>query len=230
MWLRVKITIPEAGEVIEQPQSAEESVELNLPDGVNVGDLLKIPDVTTVYFIDGDKKRHVFPNEPTYFSYFSTFKGIKIVPLSILAQIPLGHNVTVRPGTWLVKIQTDPKVYVVEPFGVLHYVSTPELAVKLYGSDWTNEIIDISSAFFVDYEIGEDIKALSHPSQTVLKYSNSSDIYYIAGEKKRLVSSEVFTNNKFQSKFIQQDFDQGISYSDGIPLEKLKIEDIIDIK
>ncbi|MFA5902326.1 MAG: hypothetical protein WC836_00205 [Desulfobacula sp.] len=201
-----------------------------LPAGVMVGDLIKSKDFTTVYFIDSDNRRHTFPNEPTYFSYFSSFKGIKILPLSTLSQIEIGANVTVKPGTWLVKIQTDPKVYALEPYGVLRYVSTVDIASKLYGSNWTARIIDISPAFFVDYQVGDPLSILVHPAETVIKYQNSANIYFIDQGKKRLIPPDVFINNKFQTKSILDDFDQSISYSDGNPLVNQKIEDIIAIR
>lgn len=226
-----EITVPAQGEVSgrgEEPM--EGGAEITLPDGVYVGALVKEKETTTVYFIDADKRRHTFPNEPTFFSYFESFAGIKTLPASTLAQIAIGKNVTVRPGTWLVKIQTDPKVYALEPYGVLKYVSTVDLAKKLYGTGWTTKIIDISPAFFVDYQLGEPITMLMHPTETVIKYQNSSNIYYIDQGKKRLITSAVFTNNIFQNKFIIANFDQSISYPSGEPITNQKIEDIIAIR
>ena len=78
-----------------------------------------------------------------------------------MAQIPLGGNVTLRPGTRLVKIQSDPKVYAVSQGGLLHWVKTEELAKGLYGANWQDQVIDISDAFFINYQIGQPIEQLT---------------------------------------------------------------------
>jgi hypothetical protein len=147
-----------------------------------------------------------------------------------MALIAIGQNVTVRPGTWLVKIQTDPKVYAVETYGVLRYVSSVDIAEKLYGTNWATRIIDISPAFFVDYQAGESITTLAHPTEAVIRYQNSANLYFIDQGKKRLIPPEVFTYNKFQVKFILTNFDQSISYADGDAVANQQIEDIIAIR
>ena len=70
------------------------------------------------------RKRYVFPNEATYKSWYSDFSGVVTISADELASYPLAANVVVRPGTKLVKITTDPKVYAVEANGVLRWVQT----------------------------------------------------------------------------------------------------------
>jgi hypothetical protein len=226
-----QITIPSQGEVIGPGEDPlEDGAGIILPDGVYIGDSIKSKDSTTVYFVDTDKRRHTFPNEPTYFSYFPSFAGIKTLPLSTLAQIAIGKNVTVRPGTWLVKIQTDPKVYAVEPFGSLRYVSSVDIAINLYGTDWATRILDISPVFFVDYQVDDPLTTLAHPTEAVIRYQNSASIYFFDQGKKRLIPPDVFANNKFQAKFILANFDQAIIYPNGEAVAKQKMEEIIAIR
>jgi hypothetical protein len=74
-----------------------------------------------------------------------------------MAAIPLGGNVTYRPGVKMIKIQSDPSVYAVDTGGVLRWVKTQELAEALYGQNWAKQVEDVSDAFFFNYTIGEPI-------------------------------------------------------------------------
>lgn len=114
-----------------------------------------------VYYYAADGKRYVFPNEKTYFTWYSNFDGVVTVTDAELAAIPLGKNITYRPGTRMLKIESDPKVYAVGKNGLLRWVETEPLAESLYGSNWAGQIDDISVAFFTSYTLGPSI---DHPS------------------------------------------------------------------
>ena len=116
---------------------------------------------TTVYYYANDGKRYVFPNEKTYKSWFVDFSGVIHVTDAELAAMPLGGNVTYRPGVRLIKVQTDPKVYAVARGGVLRWVKNESLAGVLYGQYWSTAIDDLSDAFFVNYTIGDVIDKAS---------------------------------------------------------------------
>lgn len=133
--------------------------------GVQVHDLIKLqddgnPDTqfdTTVYYIGADGRRHSFPNPKVYFSWFPDFSRVRIVASRELADIPLGANLTYRPGTKLVKFMTDPRVYAVDSDRRLRWVKTEAVAVSLYGPFWARQVDDISDAFYMDYRFGPDI-------------------------------------------------------------------------
>ena len=140
------------------------SIDLNmnlliaLPNAVcNAGDLIKTAGSSTVYYCGRDAKRHAFPNERIFYSWFDNFVGVKTVTAGQLASLPLGQNVTYKPGERMIKIQTDPKVYAVSRGGVLRWVQTEAVAVKLYGTNWNRMIDDVSDAFFFNYVIGDPI-------------------------------------------------------------------------
>ncbi len=80
------------------------------------GDLIKMDGLSSVYYLGEDGKRYVFPNPETYFSWYQDFSGVVTVSATELQSYPLGTNVTMRAGTKLVKITTDPKVYAVGYF------------------------------------------------------------------------------------------------------------------
>jgi hypothetical protein len=115
---------------------------------------------TAVYYCGANGKRYVFPNQKIYTSWYADFKNVITITDEQLARINLGGNVTYRPGVRMVKVQTDPRIYVVDKGGVLRYVTTPEIGQSMYGSKWSTYIDDLSEAFFVNYTVGEPITAL----------------------------------------------------------------------
>lgn len=122
------------------------------------GDLIK-GSGQTVYYFATDGYRYVFPNAKTYFTWYTDFSGVKQIPDGMLGAIPLARsNVTYRPGKKMVKITTDPKVYVVDRGGILRHVASEQLAQTLYGLNWKNVIEDVPDPFFVNYKVGTDIQ------------------------------------------------------------------------
>lgn len=125
------------------------------------GDLIKASGATVYYFAT-DGHRYVFPNAKTYFTWYTDFSKVKEISDGQLATIPMGRtNVTYRPGRKMVKITTDPKVYVVDQGGILRWVTTSQLAETLYGLSWKNQIDDVADAFFSNYKIGTPIQTAS---------------------------------------------------------------------
>lgn len=124
------------------------------------GDLVKASG-KTVYYFASNGKRFVFPNEKTYFTWYTDFSGVKTITDGQLATIPLGGNVTYRPGRKMIKITTDPSVYVVDQGGMLRHIMSEQLANTLYSLNWKNQIDDVPDAFFVNYKIGTPIQTAS---------------------------------------------------------------------
>ena len=108
----------------------------------------------SVYFCGADGRRHVFTTSRVYFSWYADFSSVLIIGDAQLAAIPLGENVTYRPGKLLVKAQSDPKIYAIARGGLLRWVPTADKAKELYGADWERRIDYIPDAFFFDYKIG----------------------------------------------------------------------------
>ena len=111
-----------------------------------------------VYYCGKDGKRYVFTDAQTYFSWYPDFNGILTVARDVLAQIVIGGNITYKPGS-LVKIQTDPKVYVVSRGGILRWVPTEAIAVALFGPSWARMVHDVPVVFFLNYVIGAPMEA-----------------------------------------------------------------------
>ncbi len=132
---------------------------------VNSGNLIKASR-PSVYYYGEDGKRYVFPNEMTYKSWYVDFSAVKKITDAELASIPIGGNVTYRPGVKMVKITTDPKVYAVAKGGVLRWIRTEAAARSLYGANWNHLIEDVPDEFFTNYSVGSPVNSFSDFDRT----------------------------------------------------------------
>lgn len=112
---------------------------------------------STVYYCGRDGLRYPFPNAKTYFSWYKTFEGIHIVSDAALEEIPVGSVVTYRPGTRLLKLPGNAKVFAVSKGGVLHWLVSEDAALRSYGPYWNRHVDDLSNDTFSDYILGEPI-------------------------------------------------------------------------
>ncbi len=190
-------------DIVSELYPSIEDAEAMLPESTDIGDLVKSESLSTVYVLGGDGKRHPFPNELTFFSWYTTFESVKVVSDSDLSSISLGGPVRVRPGTWMIMIQSDPKVYAVEPGGVIRWVETEEVATALWGDTWNQKIIDVEPTFFNKYTIGESISdSTLHPLGSVVRSSDDS-AYYLAedGTIRLFEDEDAVRDNNIQTRF-----------------------------
>ena len=127
-----------------------------------------------VYYYTNTGSRLVFPNGKIYFTWFANFDSVLTISDAQLASIPIGGNVTYRPGAVLVKITTDPKVYVVDQNSSLRWVKTEQVAQALYGANWAKKVQDIPDAFFGDYSEGASISSSSDFNPSGVLSSNQT--------------------------------------------------------
>lgn len=111
-----------------------------------------------VYYKSGNGKRYVFPNEKVYFSWYSDFSSVETISDSELALIPIGGNVTYKPGVRLLKITSVPVTYAVEGLN-LRPITSESVAASLYGLEWSKLVDDLPEAFFVNYGVGLPINS-----------------------------------------------------------------------
>ncbi len=164
------------------------------------GSLIK-GSLPAVYYLASDGKRYVFPNEKIYFSWYENFSGVSEINDSTLASYDLGGNVSYRPGTHLVKIQSNSTVYAVEPGGMLRAIDSEETASTLYGSDWASRVHDLPDSFFSYYTVTNELDETVYPEGSLLKDSVSSEYYIILNGQKRLLSDDGITANGIQTKY-----------------------------
>ena len=155
-----------------------------------------------VYYYASNGKRYVFPNQQTFNTWFADFSSVQVISDADLASISIGGNVTYRAGTRMVKIQSDPKAYAVEPGGKLRWVTSEAIAIALWGSAWASKIDDVSDAFFTNYSSGTDVTSNAYPTGALIKTAASPDVWYVEGATKRKVTSAGFTANNFRNEFV----------------------------
>lgn len=153
---------------------------------INVGDLIKIPndgDASTqpdsaVYYYASNGRRYVFTNEKVYLSWYPNFTTVRSIPIDQMSLIPIGGNITYRPGSKMVKFQTDTKTYLPTRGGVLRWVQTEEVARTYFGTNWNQYVDDISEAFYTNYQFGDPIgNPLDLSLQIVQSGTNSINVH-----------------------------------------------------
>lgn len=132
-------------------------VPYGVPAACASASLVKSKSATAVYYCGANGKRYAFPNERVYFTWYADFKNVKTITDAELASLPLGGNVTYRPGVRLLKLESIPNVYAVEKGGVLRWIQSSTVAAQLYGSNWAKKVDDLSDAFFTNYRVGDPI-------------------------------------------------------------------------
>ncbi len=134
---------------------------------------------STIYVYADDGMRHAFPTESVYRSWFHAFDGIVELDDAALAKIPLGKNVTYRPGLRLVKVATEAKVYAVGEDATLRWVTNETIAKVLYGSMWNQQIDDIPDTLFINYTLGAPIDHGDdyHPKSERAEIANPSELF-----------------------------------------------------
>ncbi len=178
---------------------------------LSAGDLIKASGAA-VYYYSGSC-RLPFPSDKVFKTWYTNFDGVKTITDAELQAIDLcGSNMTVRPGTRLVKITTDPKVYAVEPGGMLRHIASEAIAEALYGSNWNKEIDDIPDVFFTNYKKGAAVESAVPPVGSLVKDA-AGNIYYVdSATTMRMVKNlAAFNDNGFQSRFVRSVADGTLS-------------------
>jgi hypothetical protein len=178
-----------------------------LPDPVYItaGDLIK-GSQPAVYYYAADAKRYAYPTQSTFFSWRKDFSKVKTIKDTELAAIDLVGNVTVRPGTKLIKIQSVNKVYAVSRNSRIRHLKDETAAQKLYGVNWATRVIDIPDSFWMNYvDINLPLDGSEYPEGSVVQPYGSSDTYYVNSDKtwSKFSSREVFyENNLYEPNII----------------------------
>ncbi|MBI4435157.1 cupredoxin domain-containing protein [Candidatus Uhrbacteria bacterium] len=130
-------------------------------EDIEAGDLIRGESYSAVYYYGLDGFRYVFPNDKTYFTWYSDFDDVKWITDGDLADIQIGGNVTYKPGVKMIKINSDPTVYTVGSGGEIRSIPSEEVAEELYGSTWNRQIDDVADGFFSNYTMGSALEFAS---------------------------------------------------------------------
>ena len=187
-----------------------------LPPNIYVGDLVKSSSSAAVYYIGQDNRKHNFPSELVFKTWYENFSQVKMISAVDLDKIVAGKEVYIREGTYLVKKSNELKVYAIEPGDTLRWIENETIAKQLFGSRWTDRVIDISDAMFNQYTVGNSISSNAHPTASLISYSGGIKIYYIENGQKREVSTGIFTQSRFQTRFVAKGIASTLIYPDGL--------------
>jgi len=138
-----------------------QAASLTALSNLHAGDLIRGETFSAVYYYGADGFRYVFPNDKAYFTWYKDFNSVKWVSDANLTKIQIGGNVTYKPGVKMIKINSDPRVYVVSSGGVIHPIGSEAIASALYGATWNKQIDDVSDGFFPNYVMGGSIDVAS---------------------------------------------------------------------
>lgn len=137
------------------------------------GEVVNSGSCEAVYYYGSDGKRHSFPTESVFKSWFEDFDDVVILSASAMAEIPIGSNVIYKPGDTLVKFNTD-IVYAVSYGGQLRAIANEEIARAIFGEQWSSLVYDVSISFFGDYRIGDSIESSEDFSQKAVRSATRS--------------------------------------------------------
>lgn len=194
--------------------------------GIAAGDLIKLQDDhdpnthedEALYFLDRDWWRRPFLNQQVYASWYRDFSGVKELTKAEMSEFRIGKPVVYRPGTRLVKIPSVPKVYAVEPGGILRWIQGEAVAQALYGPDWARRVDDVSEAFFFNYREGAPIIAPAWPTGTFVRRASDATLFYLNGFIKRRVTPETAVALRLAESDIVTTASDLSEYADGVLL------------
>lgn len=179
------------------------------------GDLVKAKNSQAVYVIGEDGRRHLFPTEDTFWSWNTgTWRTNPVITLSEtdFSALNAGRNVTMRPGTYLIKFGASDIVYVAVEGNELCYAESG------FGTAWTKRFRRVPMAFEFDYDKLQRCTITSEkqlPDGTLIQYKGSKDIYVIVNHEKRKLTPGGMTANKYKTEFVVTGVEPTLSYNSG---------------
>jgi len=164
-----------------------------------VGDLIKCPDSSAVYYLAQDGNRYAFPNEAVFYSWYDNFDEVKTIACSDLATLTLTGLVPYQAGTRLVKIPSAPTVYFVDFDATLRAFESEEDVAWLFGSDWNNLVDDLPETFFSHYTLGTAMQSNEIPAGLILK-DHQENLYRTQGELSAFDLMQVVSDTSFEEQ------------------------------
>lgn len=128
------------------------------------GSIIKGETLNFIYWYGYDQNRYTFISKEAVESWFP--ESASKPPLTkvsdvTLASIALNGFVGYKPGTRLLKISSDEKIYALSAEMLLHWIETEDLIEKIFGPSWKDILITIPDVFFIKYAIGDSIVRFS---------------------------------------------------------------------
>lgn len=164
-----------------------------------------------VYYITTDCTKRPFKNGPSFFTYFDSWSEVITTTKTILDSVandllgftPAGPKYDPKYGA-LVKIVTDPKVYLL--LGTEKYWIISESVFTGLKYDW-KWVEDVDPGLLNKYSVGSEITYTDHhPNYTIIKYAGFANTYrlepdpddYSKQVKRWIKNEKVFNALKFR--------------------------------
>ncbi|PIR74197.1 MAG: hypothetical protein COU35_04015 [Candidatus Magasanikbacteria bacterium CG10_big_fil_rev_8_21_14_0_10_47_10] len=155
------------------------------------GELFKVQGNSAVYILNSDLRRMYFRNSGDFYTWFEDFSGVVEIAQDCVSAYPNAVNpsgVNFRPGSRLIKVVIDPRVYAIGPNNMRHWISSEQVAKDLYGDNWTTLVNDVQDVFWPNYADGSDITESTPHNGQLIKVAGSSDVWYVMDGMKSKVS------------------------------------------
>ena len=137
--------------------------DINVEEFISPGDVIRGESNSALYYVAEDYRRRPFFNETIYFTWYTDFDQVNVISDDVLDAVKLGSPMLPKPGIVLIKSAADARVYVVEEHplysdrGIKRWVSSENLAIQLFGTAWSDYVIDLPADLFVRFDDGSDV-------------------------------------------------------------------------
>jgi hypothetical protein len=114
-----------------------------------------------VYLVSGENM-WLIPDETTYYTWFGSFDDtLQVSQATIdvyLESYDFMGELKMAPGT-RVKAASSSRVYVVGSDYKLHWITSETVADEVYGSDWNQDIVEVTDTYLWKYATGDEISS-----------------------------------------------------------------------
>lgn len=126
------------------------------------GSLIKVANRSEIFIVKADGKKHSFVNAATFWSHYTgdwnrLYQNGNVVYINTISQadfdaIKYGNNITIKPGSKLIKFLNNSQIFTVYDGNKLKLIEDSS-ALTWYGSgyDWRNKVVTIQDIFTIDY-------------------------------------------------------------------------------
>lgn len=182
VFTTITLAVPGEEQKTETDQQTEAEQGMAISCALEQYSAYKLLASPAVYYITSDCTKRPFSRSNVFFTYFASWNDVKITAADKLNSIsddtlgfmPYGPLYDPKYGA-LVKIVTDPKVYLL--LGTEKYWITSESIFNFLNYSW-NWIEDIDQRLLNKYTIGSEITYTDHhPNYTLIKYPGSNKVY-----------------------------------------------------
>lgn len=122
---------------------------------LEAGELFKVEGSTAVYLLNADMERMYFPSSEIFHTWYEDFSGVTEIANTCVDMYPAPdsapYGVNYRPGSYLVKVQISPSVYVVESGNKRTKIGSEGAAKAMYGDNWASKVRDISDVYWPNF-------------------------------------------------------------------------------